>query len=147
MTRLGTTKFGRVLMHGPLHSDAAGLIVPMPWVQRATTSLHRFSAIWSPHSGRRQIKGFALFQRPSSIAAYPQANRAFAAFSSHCCTSLLLDVTFYADRTFHGVTPAAVICLTPKQWRSTPSSSQTTMQTAQLVPQTHLTAWSTSTTL
>ncbi len=54
----------------------------MPWVQRATTSLHRFSAIWSPHCGRRQITGFAFSQRPSSISAYPQANYAFATLGS-----------------------------------------------------------------
>ena len=51
----------------------------MPWVQRATTSLHRFSAIWSPHCGRRQITSFAFSYRPSSISAYPQTNYAFAA--------------------------------------------------------------------
>ena len=54
----------------------------MPWVQRATTSLHRFSAIWSPYCGRRQITGFAFSQRPSSISAYPQANYAFATLGS-----------------------------------------------------------------
>ena len=54
----------------------------MPWVQRATHSLHRFSAIWSPRSGCRQLTGIAISQRPSSIPAYPHANRAFAALGS-----------------------------------------------------------------
>ncbi len=54
----------------------------MPWVQRATTSLQKFSAIWSPHCGRRQITGFAFSQRPSRLSAYPQANYAFAALGS-----------------------------------------------------------------
>lgn len=54
----------------------------MPWVQRATYSLHRFSAIWSPRSGRRQLTGIVISQRPLSILAYPHANRAFAALGS-----------------------------------------------------------------
>lgn len=54
----------------------------MPWVQRATHSLHRFSAIWSPRTGSRQLTGIAISQRPSSIPAYPHANRAFAALGS-----------------------------------------------------------------
>ncbi|DBA74585.1 TPA: hypothetical protein ACH3X2_009457 [Trebouxia sp. C0005] len=62
----------------------------MPWVQRATTSLHRFSAIWSPRSGRRQITGFAVSQRPSSISVYPQTNRAFAALSSQLLYKLAI---------------------------------------------------------
>ena len=62
----------------------------MPWVQRATTSLHRFSAIWSPRCGRHQITGFAFSQRPSSISAYPQANRAFAALGSQLSYKLAI---------------------------------------------------------